>query len=177
MPWAQRLLRNEGIPVLPHQEHDPAVPRTAGAFLHTQSRFPPPLALSLSPRDFVRVPARITLFDNGRKGKITAAGTADLENFAPGRIRVTLAKIPPARETASSRFRGRDSEKKRKGKRELVVSSCSALSPPPSHPLSLSRYSRVITHADVLRVYYAPYNASYTVYYRGTRCHFSRCAA
>lgn len=42
MPWARRLLRNEGIPVLPHQEHGPAVPRTAGAFLRTQSRLHPP---------------------------------------------------------------------------------------------------------------------------------------
>lgn len=44
-------------------------------------------------------------------------------------------------------------------------------------PSSFPCYSRVITHADALRAYYAPCNASYTVYYHGTRCHFSRCAA
>lgn len=60
----------------------------------------------------------------------------------------------------------------------LVLHSCFSLSFFFSlFPSSFPRYSRVITHADALRAYYAPCNASYTVYYHGTRCHFSRCAA
>jgi len=67
MPWAWRLLRNEGIPVLPHQEHDPAVPRTAGAFLHT---YPTPISststLSARIRDLVYSFGNCVKFDNIR---------------------------------------------------------------------------------------------------------------
>lgn len=185
MPWARRLLRNEGIPVLPHQEHGPAVPRTAGAFLRTQSRLhppppPPPLSrfrsscenrvgASMQPASAAKKKKK----NNNSNNKI--ADRSSSGRFSHDLIPMVFVKNPPMRKSPGAISETRFRERRASGLLVLILASLFR-----SFSLfssSFPCYSRVITHADALRAYYAPCNASYTVYYHGTRCHFSRCAA